>query len=221
MIPTRHARGPSLAALTAGLVLAGLGGASFGDDGPGDAGNGSFTVAQPAAGSTGPAGVVGSPTDTRRESPSSSSRTPARLELPGLGVAAPVIPVGVDPEGVLDVPPDPDVLGWWRGGARPGQSRGSILIAGHVDTVTGGFGVFARLAHLEPGAPVLIETAGGGQLRYRITDSRQFPKAELPAHLGSVRDGPERLLLITCGGQFDRDAGGYSDNVVAFAVPDR
>jgi hypothetical protein len=32
-------------------------------------------------------------------------------------------------------------------------------------------------------------------------------------------DGPERLVLITCGGQFDRRALRYSDNVLVTAVP--
>jgi len=28
------------------------------------------------------------------------------------------------------------------------------------------------------------------------------------------------LVLITCGGYFDANAGGYADNVVVFAEPD-
>ena len=34
-----------------------------------------------------------------------------------------------------------------------------------------------------------------------------------------ARDGAERLVLITCGGEFDSRAGSYEDNVIAYAEP--
>ena len=145
---------------------------------------------------------------------------PVRLELPGLGLSARIVPVAVDPDGALDVPADPDVLGWWRSGARPGQARGSVLIDGHVDSATEGLGAFARLRELQPGAPALIESASGDLHRYRVTGRRQFPKEALPAETIFSQDVAERLVLITCGGRFDPEEGKYADNVVVFAVPD-
>jgi len=40
----------------------------------------------------------------------------------------------------------------------------------------------------------------------------------LPADI-FAQDGPARLVLISCGGPFDRTAGSYLDNIVVFAVP--
>lgn len=145
---------------------------------------------------------------------------PVRLELPDLGLSARIAPVGVDADGALTVPANPDVVGWWRSGARPGEARGSVVIDGHVDSATEGLGVFARLRELEPGAAVVVESASGDARRYRVTGRRQFPKAALPADTVFSQDVAERLVLVTCGGRFNRDEGSYTDNVVVFAVPD-
>ncbi|HEU4512288.1 MAG TPA: class F sortase, partial [Nocardioidaceae bacterium] len=67
---------------------------------------------------------------------------PRRVVVPRLGVDAPV--VGIDaPGGVLLPPDDPQVLGWWRSGAKPGARYGSALVTGH--TVSSGGGAFDDL----------------------------------------------------------------------------
>lgn len=145
---------------------------------------------------------------------------PVRLELPRLAVSASVVPVGVGAGGALDVPEDPQVLGWWSSGARPGQGWGAVVIDGHVDSATRGLGTFARLRDLETGDPVLTVTASGEVRRYRVSGRQQFAKATLPAAEVFSQDGAERLVLITCGGRFDRSRGRYDDNLVVFAVPE-
>ena len=145
---------------------------------------------------------------------------PVRLELPSLGLSAEVVPVAVDGDGALEVPANPDVLGWWSSGARPGQGQGSILIDGHIDSATEGLGTFVRLRELEPGDPVLTQSASGDVHQYRVTGRRQYAKAALPADEVFSQVVHERLVLITCGGHFDANAGGYADNVVVFAEPD-
>ncbi len=144
---------------------------------------------------------------------------PIGLRLPSLGLSVRIVPVTVDRDGVLEVPANPDTLGWWRFGARPGQAQGSVVIDGHVDSATKGLGAFARLRELEPGALVLTESAAGDLRRYRVTGRRQFPKAALPVKTIFSQNVQERLVLITCGGQFNEDEGSYEDNIVVFAVP--
>ncbi len=164
------------------------------------------TVRQPA--------VVGHPPTQPDPSP------PVRLELPTLHQAAEVIPVDVGGDGSLEVPEDPEILGWWRWGALPGGGRGSVVIDGHVDSADLGPGTFFRLGELRPGDPVVVESAMGNLRRYRVTGRRQFPKAELPAHDLFSTNVEERLVLITCGGRFDRSQRSYSDNIIIFAVPE-
>lgn len=138
------------------------------------------------------------------------------LRIERLAVRAAVRPVTVT-AGVLDVPRDPAVLGWWSGGARPGEATGSVVLDGHVN-YAGVSGALAVLPRLGPGEPLVLLT-GGIRYRYTVTAERTFPKATgLPADLFS-RAGPPRLVLITCGGPFDTGTGNYRDNIVAYAVP--
>jgi len=142
-----------------------------------------------------------------------------RLELPRFAISARVEPVSVDPTGSLTVPEDPDVLGWWRSGARPGAGRGAVVVDGHVDSARDGLGVFAKLAHLTPGDAVHVVTGAGQTRRYLVSGRRLYRKTDLPAAEIFDQRGPERLVLVTCGGNFDERLRTYSHNVVVYAVP--
>jgi hypothetical protein len=144
---------------------------------------------------------------------------PARLDVPDLGLEVPVVPVGVDDAGALDVPADPRVAGWWSSGAVPGAAQGSTVLAAHVDAAGVGAGPLSRLLRAPLGTVVEIGTTDGSTLRYALTERRSHAKdAGLPAELFRA-DGPPRLVVITCGGAFDAAAGRYADNVVLIASP--
>ena len=51
---------------------------------------------------------------------SGSPAPPTRLDVPSLGVRASVVPIEMDPTGVLTPPADVGSVGWWRGSAEPG-----------------------------------------------------------------------------------------------------
>lgn len=142
---------------------------------------------------------------------------PRRLALPSLHVDAPIVPVGVQPSGVLAVPDNPQVLGWWQGGARPAGGLGSIVIDGHVDTAASGPGALFHLRELRPGDPLVVST-DHGSWRYVIAALRSYPKAHLPDEVFAPSRQP-RLVLITCGGAFNHTTRQYADNIVAYAVP--
>ena len=69
------------------------------------------------------------------------------------------------------------------------------------------------------GARVTVGGPGGASQAYRVVARRSYPKATLPVRDLFRQDVPARLLLVTCGGQFDRSTGHYERNVVVFAVP--
>ncbi|GAB2604422.1 hypothetical protein Aab01nite_78090 [Paractinoplanes abujensis] len=140
---------------------------------------------------------------------------PGRVVIPGLKVDAPVDPAGVERGGELRIPADPARLGWWIGSARPGVSRGTVLIAGHVDTAEDGRGALYSLETLPMGARIEVR-AGRTTYEYRAVARRSFVKRQLPADVFSTATSP-RLVLITCGGDF-RD-GSYSHNVLVYAEP--
>jgi LPXTG-site transpeptidase (sortase) family protein len=141
---------------------------------------------------------------------------PTSLDIGALDVrAAPVVPVGVKPEGGMEVPGVREV-GWYEFGSRPGDP-GSAVLAAHI-AYDGVDGVFRHLADLAPGDAITVSFADGAVRTFAVTELAQYDKSGLPADIWS-REGPERLVLVTCGGEFDDATDSYEDNVVAYASP--
>ncbi len=192
--------------VTAGIVLAGHGSA-------------------PARGQALPVVDVGRvPTDThgattsaRHRNVESRHRTlPDGTTLRLAGETAPVERVRVR-GATMQIPLDPRQVGWWTGGAAPGDSFGTTVIVGHVN-YSGVTGVLATIARLRPGDHVTIAEPHR-RLRYAIAAVHTYPKTTgIPSEV-FARTGPARLVLITCGGPFDSSTGNYEDNIVAYARP--
>ena len=183
-------------------------------------------TATPPPESAGPR-TTGSPTASPQASTGSTGPTiatdrsfePTRVRVPAIGVSAPVVPTSVDGRGALGIPEDPREVGWWSGGAAPGSPYGTTLLAGHVDSASKGLGSLVDLSRAPIGARVTVTGADGRSQSYRVVARRSYPKATLPTRELFRQDVPARLLLVTCGGQFDRSTGHYERNVVVVAVP--
>jgi hypothetical protein len=144
--------------------------------------------------------------------------TPTRVRLGSVGIDAPVVPVGIDlGSGALGLSGSIHSAGWWRDGAAPGATTGTILIAGHVDSALAGPGAFFKLHLARAGDRVALRTAGGRVFSYRVVSVRSYQKRSLPTGIWSRR-GRGRLVLVTCGGPFDPALRHYRDNVVLVAV---
>jgi len=145
---------------------------------------------------------------------------PVQAAVPSLGIALPIDSVGVAEDGQMEVPPLAERAGWYRFGAAPGDAVGTAVVAAHADSVaSAGLGPFARLHEVEPGAVVDVTLADGTTRRYAVTAVTRQPKPEIRWADVFVQDGAHRLVLVTCGGTFQREAGRYSDNVVVTAEP--
>ena len=142
---------------------------------------------------------------------------PARLRIPSIGVDAPVVPVGLDPDGSMEIPGATEV-GWYEPGVRPGSAQGSAVLAAHVD-YAGRPGAFFDLRSLPEGAEVFVVGPDGHELRFVVDGRAQINKDELPVEELFRSAGPPTLTLITCGGSFDRSARHYDDNIVVRAAP--
>jgi len=150
--------------------------------------------------------------------PAMGGTVPVAVALPDRSVSAPVVPTGTTPDGALDVPDPPTTVGWWSPGALAGATSGTTVLAGHVDSAAAGLGAFAVLRQVGVGERVELRGADGRTLAYRVVARRQLEKAELPADL-FAHGGPPRLVLITCGGRFDRTTRHYTDNVIVYTEP--
>jgi sortase (surface protein transpeptidase) len=145
---------------------------------------------------------------------------PRLLSIPRLGLRMPVVPRGVDDRGAMALPDSASMVGWYRFGPRPQDSAGATVLAGHVDTRAEGAGPLAGLAALRAGDRIAVR-AGGSTVLYRTSSVTRIAKAlvDLPAVFS--RSGPPRLHLVTCGGAYRPEDGGYQDNVVVVARRER
>ena len=144
---------------------------------------------------------------------------PVRIKIPALDVTANVIPVGVDKANAMEIPEDIMEVGWYRFGPAPGSSAGSAVLVAHRDGRIQGRGVFYSLGALNVDDPIIVTDDAGKRTEYRVVARESIPKKKLPIKEVFSAEGAPRLTLITCGGYYDRDNGGYQDNVVVTAVP--
>ena len=142
--------------------------------------------------------------------------TPRRVEIAGIDISLPIVPVGVTKDGTMELPSTVGQVGWYSFGVRPADSRGTTVLASHVDTRTEGLGPFALLREVGIGSTVTVTERSGARHRYRVTAVRKVPKSRLPLDRVFARAGPARLAVLTCGGAYDQGSG-YRDNVLVLA----
>jgi Sortase domain len=140
---------------------------------------------------------------------------PVWLTIPAIGVKVPIITLGLNRNGTLQVPSSTTVVGWYTNSPRPGAT-GSAVIAGHVDSRSGP-GVFFWLRTMHRGERIYVRRADGTLAVFTVTAVRTYAKARFPTAMvyGPVPDA--ELRLITCGGTFDYARGSYLSNVVVYA----
>jgi hypothetical protein len=155
--------------------------------------------------------IVGPPA---RGQGASAGPAPVRIEIPSIGVDAAVDPLGLNPDGSLEVPTDFARTGYYTGRPKPGDA-GPAIIVGHIDDKSGP-AAFYHLRDLRPGAEVRIHRADGSLVVFDVERSRQVPKNAFPSDEVYGPTPDPTLRLITCGGGFDRSAGHYRDNTIVF-----
>ncbi|MGW1778591.1 class F sortase [Streptomyces sp. NPDC002143] len=174
-----------------------------------------------SAPATGDIAAVGRPPDV--ELPPAAQplgqALPQRIDIPELGVQAPVVARGLDAEGAIDPPPfdQAGVVGWYADGAQPG-AQGTALLVGHVDTETRP-AVFYKLSTLKAGETVRVIRDDGKVAEFTVDDVTVVQRDRFDARqaYGTRQSGRAELRLITCGGVFDRVSHSYTANVIVSA----
>jgi LPXTG-site transpeptidase (sortase) family protein len=200
------------------LVVAGAAGCSAGGRSPEQAARAAPPASRsavagvtspPAAGPTRSTEVVDFPVGSWRRLLLSP---PVRVEIPAIGVSSPLVRLGLNSDGTMQVPGDYQVAGWFTGAPQPGQ-LGPAVIAGHVDSRTGP-AVFYRLRDLRPGDQIRVVRADRRVVRFRIDSLASYPKQSLPGEEVYGATTAPVLRLITCAGTFDRAQRSYRENLV-------
>jgi sortase (surface protein transpeptidase) len=142
---------------------------------------------------------------------------PVRLKIPAIGVNAPVMQVGLNADGTVQVPPlsAHNLVGWYKYGATPGQ-RGASVLLGHVDSVTG-LSVFFKLKNLHKGEKIYVQLADGQVATFVIDGLQKTPKTTFPTDAVYGKLSDPGLRVVTCGGAYDPATGHYLDNIIVYA----
>jgi len=146
-----------------------------------------------------------------------SATAPDRIRIPAISIDSAVEPVGTQ-DRVLQIPPKPWVVGWWRDGVGFGTESGTIVLVAHLDSREYGTGPFARARSLVAGDRMTL-VSEGRRAAYAVARVRTYLKTSLPYEELFRQSGATRVVLVTCGGQYRGDAGGWDSNVVVIFEP--
>ncbi|GHD82618.1 sortase family protein [Salinibacterium amurskyense] len=166
-----------------------------------------------------PTAVIDVPRQSSELAPVEQLAAPVRIQIPSVSIDIQITPVGVEDDGLMQIPEDIRVAGWYRYGPSPASDTGSTVITAHVDDFEQGLGPFAYLKEMPADAEIIVTTDDGVDHRYVLESVQNIEKKQLPLDQVFDRDGAPRIVLITCGGQFDQNVLNYSDNVIAIANP--
>jgi hypothetical protein len=139
-----------------------------------------------------------------------------RVRIQAIQVDAPVVPVGLEPDGWVSAPPpeDPNLAGWFTGAVTPGE-KGTAVLVGHVDN-TQGPAVFYGLGALKQGNRIEVLRKDGKLAVFEIYGIEVYDKHNFPGGRVYGSTGTPELRVITCGGGYSKQEG-YAGNVVVFA----
>lgn len=143
---------------------------------------------------------------------------PVHLELDDIALDSAVEPVG-DPGQVLQVPADPNVVGWWRDGVGVGADHGTTVMVAHIAAPDYGNGPMARAGELGEGDLATVTTEDGDTFQYVVDSVHTYLKSDLPAQELFDQDGPARIMLLSCAGQWQPSVGHYDSNIAVELVP--
>ena len=143
---------------------------------------------------------------------------PGTLFVPALEIQARLTPMGTR-AGVLEIPPDPAVVGWDEQTPSLAAAEGSTFLAGHV--AAGGVdGALHNLARITPGSRIFTRDDEGA-LREWVVTGLQTSRDKLMEPEYFATTGDRRLIVVTCAGPVVERAGRrtFRDSVIVTAVP--
>ena len=146
---------------------------------------------------------------------SGTAPAPTRLAIPALKIDASVVRLGLNSDNTIEVPSDPNQVGWYTNGPAPGE-QGPAVILGHLDSVTGP-AIFFHLSTLRAGSQVLVSREDGSTATFVVQRVASFAVDSFPTEqVYGLTTDPE-IRLITCGGAFDYATSQYLSSTVVYA----
>ncbi|MEX2225837.1 MAG: class F sortase [Dehalococcoidia bacterium] len=145
--------------------------------------------------------------------PPASEAPMVRLQIPIVGIDAPVVVKGVDAAGVMQAPDNAFDTAWYDFSAKPGYG-GNAVFSGHVDYINVGEAVFWDLKDLTAGDEIQVRLEDGTVYRYAVNFKQQYDAATAPVEEIVGPTPRETLTLITCSGTFSSSTSQYDKRLV-------
>lgn len=144
-------------------------------------------------------------------------RLPKRLIIPSINVNVAIDYVGLTADGSMDIKANPEIVGWYMLGPRPGD-KGNAVIAGHYGWEANGTpAIFNNIQKLNKGDELSVIDQKGQTFTFVVREIRKYsPEADASAVFKS-KDNSSHLNLITCNGVWVNDKQSYSNRLVVFA----
>lgn len=143
---------------------------------------------------------------------------PSTIEIPSIGASGDIsTALGLNPDGSMETPlvEFPEIGGYFRFAPLPGLPGPAVVVA-HIDG-NHKQGLFFRLRDVKVGDEIKIKRTDGSVLTFKTTKTDSVSKSAFPTdEVYADTPGPE-LRLVSCGGEFDRSARSYKNNIVVYA----
>jgi hypothetical protein len=146
-----------------------------------------------------------------------AASTPMTIVIPAVGVDAPVMRLGLNANGTVQVPPldNHNLTGWYDRSVTPG-AKGTSVILGHVDDYAGP-SVFYNIKNLRKGDAIDVVRGDGRTAVFAVDGVQKAAKTNFPTSDVYGNVPYPALRLVTCGGPFDANTGEYLDSIVVYA----
>ncbi len=154
-------------------------------------------------------------TDTTQNQEQTHPGLPLRLKIPKINLETKIEYVGLTANGEMATPEDIADVGWYQLGTRPGE-EGSAVIAGHYGWEDGKASSFDELFTLDPGDKLYVEDDTGVITTFIVRENKRFNPEDSAVTVFTSNDGGAHLNLITCEGDWNRNAKSYSKRLVVF-----
>lgn len=161
--------------------------------------------------------TVEAPQDSEAALATITPQVPVRLKIASIGVDAPIIPVGTEPDGAMAAPKTATDIGWYEKSAKLGSSRRAMLLSGHygLDTPE----VLRRLSELKVGDRLVVEGAEGDALTFEVAETERKHRTEVDMEKAfRYGGGQEAVSIITCIGMYNYAEKTYNDRYVVYAL---
>ncbi|HWV23068.1 MAG TPA: SH3 domain-containing protein [Thermomicrobiales bacterium] len=144
-----------------------------------------------------------------------TGQIPVAMICPAADVDAEVERTKIVDGQMLD-PSGPWIIAWYEGTGLAGEvgpkSYNNCLVSGHVDYWDVGPAVLRNIANIPEGTPITLDGQDGGEYVYKVEsieriDLRNLPEGKIQEITGRTDYGA--LTIVTCGGEFDYNAGEY------------